>query len=584
MITNYVINCGYKHNTFKNEIFLLDKNIKLKYQAEGLNVSVYSTTDNIDRIYFNEIEYSQNENDYGKYRFENNLTITFYENPNISFYDIIKKIVIKDYYLILKDYKNNYFLVNADNGYDLTYSINVSDNSEEINTLTIEIKSVSNHPLMIFNDFKFNIINFSEKPCDYIDNSISSIKWSLANNIFFDKEVGIKINDLSKLYNIDYLEDSFTFEEELNDNGSIITNIKLNIPLDNNQFSFSYNLLEYNDNRYKMFFITKNGNLYFTSGKLSVRYDITSNNDSEINYVTLTFSSTNNMFNSGGNGDFIDNNGNVIIWVKTDNITCDGYDSYIQYRKYILNDNNLIATDEYKNGGLYEKNSCDCGYFEFGEWYEGNNEFNCGSELGDGYVSTSKYEKWYQDKVCGGNILEEKVNSEWREYEVNSCECGYYDSFSNWFPNGQPICGSDLGDGYDSNSLYFERIRYGICNGEINYDIQFTEYTIIEGVTCEDCPNPSISDWIATDEFNCGSELGNGYVSTSKYQKYEKYLICDGTQTSTVIGEKWEVYEENSSDCLYPPIYKYEFYQKICGKENLPEGTEIVEEIQENNM
>lgn len=89
---------------------------------------------------------------------------------------------------------------------------------------------------------------------------------------------------------------------------------------------------------------------------------------------------------------------------------------------------------------IIEADSCGCGYSELGEWYD-SDEYACGSEINN--VATSKYRKQYRDRVCKDNILEEKVDERWVLFESQSCDCGYF-YWGEWYNEGEYFCGSEI--------------------------------------------------------------------------------------------------------------------------------------------
>lgn len=109
-----------------------------------------------------------------------------------------------------------------------------------------------------------------------------------------------------------------------------------------------------------------------------------------------------------------------------------------------------------------ESNSCDCGYYEL-QW-DAVEEYSCGSTLGSGYTETTQYQKYIENKYCGGNLLEPTGNFEWREFDNQSCECGYRVSgYSIDESVGyEYVCGNGI-EGLEENYVYFKKYYYEEC-------------------------------------------------------------------------------------------------------------------------
>lgn len=132
-------------------------------------------------------------------------------------------------------------------------------------------------------------------------------------------------------------------------------------------------------------------------------------------------------------------------------------------------------------GEVIEYNSCGCGYSEFGEWYD-SDEYICGSEIG--YPSTVKYRKQYRDEICKDTIIKEKADFRWIEFELDSCDCGYF-YWGEWYDEGEFICGSELGSGYQSTSKYLKQYRDKYCGDNIIESKAESRYIVSEYASCD---------------------------------------------------------------------------------------------------
>lgn len=183
-------------------------------------------------------------------------------------------------------------------------------------------------------------------------------------------------------------------------------------------------------------------------------------------------------------------------------------------------------------GEIIDANSCDCGYSEFGEWYD-SDEYICASEIG--YPSTVKYRKQYRDEICKDTIIKEKADFRWIEFELDSCDCGYYD-WGQWYDEGEYICGSEIGR--TSTTKYLIEYRDKLCGEEIIEAKAEKRYTTSETNSCDcgytdyqwlkiryECPQPSeevltivstSGEWTVNDKTFTNNKIGDSQTTVQR--------------------------------------------------------------------
>ena len=143
---------------------------------------------------------------------------------------------------------------------------------------------------------------------------------------------------------------------------------------------------------------------------------------------------------------------------------------------YVLNE------DKVHTGFIYsgqKTKDCGCGYYYL-QW-DNTDEYICGSQLGDGYVSTSQYVKQIECKYCDGNFIEETENTRWTLYDGKSCECGY--RVSGWSIDNtyDYVCADTSimdteGNTHTSGYTYYKRYYYEECVDGSNREYNKNRY------------------------------------------------------------------------------------------------------------
>lgn len=280
-------------------------------------------------------------------------------------------------------------------------------------------------------------------------------------------------------------------------------------------------------------------------------------------------------------------------WIEDGEI-CDGVNRCKRYKyqwKYDCDSNWIDYIPlKYKVGEIIELDSPQCGLYDYRE--DWSTEI-CGSELNEQYgtnvTETNKYGiKKIFIKPIDGTEWEELQCYGSVEYELkkkNSFECGWVG-----YKNGEwtDICGNALKQIIPNLSLndyttyskvvvydYYKTAPYPINTDDMaqedwTYIVnEKNSYSVSYNTkTTNDCNcGYYYLQWDDTDEYICGSELGEEYVGTTQYIKQVECKYCSGNFIEETGNERWVVSDSTSCECGYreqvsETLYDYTY---ICG-------------------
>ena len=288
-------------------------------------------------------------------------------------------------------------------------------------------------------------------------------------------------------------------------------------------------------------------------------------------------------------------------WVESGTI-CDGVNKHQRLRfqyKYDC-DSEWVNYDPdiYKIGELIELDSSECGTYEYKEEWEGN--WYCGSDLNELYNlrldETSKYmvKKAYIKKKNESvwTELECETLLEYSLYKENSFECGYKTT-KTIYEYDYDLCGSFVEENYGISglihtNLYNVRIKYtyetapyptntdDMEEEEWSWVLIDTEYSATLS-NRDDCGcGYYYLQWDETDEYACGSVLGDGYKDTTQYRKYIEAKYCEDNLLEYTGNFEYREYDSTSCECGYRRSGYTEMnntFEYIC----VPSGETIVD-------
>lgn len=250
-VTQYTIPCGYKIPKLKDTVYFVSKSM-----AKIINIDngTASVTINNPSPYpmspsklqgFN-IRLNETESLDERYKFTKTLNISILGHlTDASF------LMDDDYFLVVEDYEGNFYLINVDFPSKMTYAYTLN---EAQNQTDFTFTSNSNHPLLKLN---WEIAKW-ENCKVYNGYGIKNLKLIEKGWAKVDVEQDtITLFDHHTFKDVDFNKASCTLTE--NYDGSNITNtISFDIPFDNVQSSWQYNLLEFKQNLYIAEILPKN--------------------------------------------------------------------------------------------------------------------------------------------------------------------------------------------------------------------------------------------------------------------------------------------------------------------------------------
>ena len=285
--------------------------------------------------------------------------------------------------------------------------------------------------------------------------------------------------------------------------------------------------------------------------------------------------------------------GILFRWVSVGDI-CDGVNlcDKLQFQRKIdcNSEWEVYLPEIYKVGEVIEFDSGICGTHEYKEdWLD---DLFCGSylnaEYSNDYVPTSKY----KIKVP---FIKKKTDEEWTQLncktiidleliKTNSFECGW-ESTRETYEYDNDLCGGVAMETYPrlngltSTNKYNVKITHhwktepyptntdDMTEDEWVWTETATTYstTLAETNSC-DCGYYYLQ-FDETDEYACGSTLGEGYTETTMYVKHIENKYCGGVILEPTGVEKWVAYDTTSCECGYretSSTTEYD-YTYVCG-------------------
>lgn len=590
-ISNYNRECGYRLGRLNDHIYLVDKSHKLKYLADDLSVEIVSPLSDVKRCKTYLTIFNQSENDYGKYRFENTLELTLLEEYTNAMFPVLSNLRLNKYYVIIEDKDGTQYMLNPDADMVMSYEYTFTSADEEQNTITITLKNIQNHPLLMVQNRVTEYTDIYDSQCKYNFSQSYWLRMSLFGDIKIKdnngelEDVDLANDDPTVLKTIDFLPKSFSMTESYED-GYFTVTMKFNIELSEFKYTFPYNLIEFSKNRYSAVFATHNNNLIFCgiNSPLVPKYQITtSEDDGTLNIVTITLTSV-SLYPSLVRDYLFD-----YRWVDANDNICVGWDLYQQLKLQISMDfgNSWADTNKpYKLGELIEKNSPTCGWHKQYRWID-DGEGCAPPEVKEVYrfikveneyicENGCKYEKLeiYKSNTVDGEFTPTGLYVVGDIIDEGSTDCDYLavawelveDEY--YYEEVNEELTQREGEQYcEGTTLMFKGIERVTSDG-VNYYQTTDGETIIEleQNSCQ-CGYYYLSDWYNSDEFACGSEIG--YTSTVKYRKQYRDKMCGDKVLEAKVEYQWVTYEYQSCDCGYYDELSdwYDSDEFACGSE-----------------
>lgn len=291
MITNFNIPCGYAYDHLASEIYLAPSD---SVGIEVDNGSAYAILDTetttLTKIdCFNIKLEDTSEFLEERYQFTHSLTFSVNGYANIELAD-------EYYYYVVKSKSNDYFVINPSFPSKLTYTYTL-DGSRSVTTFTAA--TASNYPVLL-------LTNTEDLPAvtyefDYANTRLSSIKMIERENVMFFEEFAV-YTDEEGFSDVDFLKRSASFSERF-DGENVTHTLQFNIPFSErgtsvSAYSWNYNLLEFQYNKYAAVIEDTNGNSFMSGFEYGLQPSFTVNATSTKETSVVTVSLT-EVYSSG---------------------------------------------------------------------------------------------------------------------------------------------------------------------------------------------------------------------------------------------------------------------------------------------
>lgn len=250
-VTQYTIPCRYNIPKLKDTVYFVSKSMA---KIVNIDNGTASVTINNPSPYpmspsklqgFN-IRLNETESLDERYKFTKTLNISILGHLTDS-----RFLMDDDYFLVVEDYNGNFYLINVDFPSKMTYTYTLSEGQ---NQTDFTFTSNSNFPLLKLNwsIAKWDICKV------YTYNGIRNLKLIEKGWAKVDVENdSITLYDNHTFKDVDFNKASCTLTESY-DGDNITNTITFDIPFDNVQSSWQYNLLEFNQNLYIAEILPKN--------------------------------------------------------------------------------------------------------------------------------------------------------------------------------------------------------------------------------------------------------------------------------------------------------------------------------------
>ena len=282
-VTNYSLDkCKYTFSKLKNALYLVSADHIKDIHIDNGEAYISGLTELPLRINGFNIQYTEETSLDERYKFDKKITLSMKGYVNYKLFG-------GKYYAIIEDYEGIYYMVNVDFPSKITHTFNLSQNT---NQTDFTFHSLSNFPTIKLNsDFEAEHL-----PC-------------LGYNVYGIDRLQLMVKDYARLdtnnrtvsttdswKNIEFLGKSCAFQE-IYDGKNVTDTISFDIPL-NHKIGWSWNLLEFLDNKYASIITPIGGeNKYFSGFNFGLQpsYSIQStSNNGESDTITVTLTEMSN--------------------------------------------------------------------------------------------------------------------------------------------------------------------------------------------------------------------------------------------------------------------------------------------------
>ena len=250
-VSNYNINCGYIHSVLDDVVYLFSEAHRKYIHIDNGEAYISDLVQTPLELHCREINLVEEDSLDERYAFSKNLSFTVDGHANLSIFD-------GRYYAVVRTKDGTYYMVNVEFPADVRYTYRLSQDEEQT---SFQMLSISNHPVL-----KLNVSLGKTNVCSgYFTSCVKSLGLTESDSVRMGNGQITFVNDGFK--NVSFLRDSFTFTEEY-DGSTTTATLNFSIPLWEYKHFWSYNLLEFLENKYSAEIEGCNGFTYagFTFG------------------------------------------------------------------------------------------------------------------------------------------------------------------------------------------------------------------------------------------------------------------------------------------------------------------------------
>lgn len=316
--------CWYQLGKLKGHIFLLPKDTtRIDYSIENFQCQVNGVqASEIIKIEGLSASMNVTESINGRLGFDSTVTLNLGERNQSHFVPLVKRIMEGEWFVVVEDEMGVKFIQSTEFSSEFAYNMNYTSQDESEHYSELIFTCSSNHPM--------NMLNSDIKPTEILGNDCSMLignvekLWLTPYNYSLIECDRVE-QTFSKVictngeswYDVEFLPKTFSFTEQYK-GGQYTHTLRFTIPLNDYKFYFRFNLVQFELNKYAMMFKTSNGN-YLTTGfefGLMPTYTIeTSDDETELNTITITLSNTTNdsVYYSTEEPEMIDSDSGIYI-------------------------------------------------------------------------------------------------------------------------------------------------------------------------------------------------------------------------------------------------------------------------------
>ena len=297
MVSNYLRDCRYNVGTLKDFIYIIPyETSMIDFEIDNGYANVESVnSDTIYKIEGVNANLTSEETIKGRFRFAATTTINVAEMPSNPLFHQLETLRKGKWYVVVENIHGEQFIQTVEFYTDFTYNYSFTNATGSANTITLTFVSASNIPVLVLNrniaptatmissgNFYKTGMNRKLRMCEYENTYVHKLSDSVFDKIYTTGGATYK--------EINFVNNSFAFNEEY-DGEKFTQTLTFTIPLEQFQFYWHYNLIEFKRNRYAISFATTMGTSIaagFENGFFP-KYTIqTSDSAGTLNTITIT--------------------------------------------------------------------------------------------------------------------------------------------------------------------------------------------------------------------------------------------------------------------------------------------------------